>query len=158
MHPVYPQNQPDPSLSLMIDAFELQDKVIIEACQNTLSSVIGDEQAIDITIAAIFHLADKQPNLCHWILEEFQSQAACEEVLRGAREFAVTGLLQQGFQPGQDFSAFDALHLMVNQSAKSALMRQASMTDKVFLESVLIGKLDTQTDADTVVVPHNQED
>ncbi|NJL84709.1 MAG: hypothetical protein HC886_00025 [Leptolyngbyaceae cyanobacterium SM1_1_3] len=155
MHPAYSQNPSDPGLSLMIDAFELQDKNIIEACQNTLSAVMGSDQAIDITIAAIFHLADKQSNLCHWILQEFQSQAACEEVLRGAKDFAVTGLLQKGFQLGQDFSALDSLHLVVNHSAKSALLQQASTADKVFLDSVLTASPGAQPDSETAPPPTN---
>ncbi|NET58499.1 MAG: hypothetical protein F6K47_20795 [Symploca sp. SIO2E6] len=125
------------SITLIIGALKLQDKVLVKSCEKTLSDLLGSEYTSDIMTAVVFQLAQTDPDTFNWTWQNFYGLDACRNLIKGIVMFAVKKLINQGYILGQDFSINPTGTIWLCPKVKAALLEKSSATDRIFLEKIL---------------------
>lgn len=125
-------------VSLTIKLLKFHNKELINACQETLTSLLGSDCTTDIMAAAIFQLLDNDPETLRWSLHNLPELKACSELLQSLIMFAVNKLMEEGFILGKDFSISHKNAVLINKPAQTALMKELIPADRILLKEVLL--------------------
>jgi len=124
------------SVELVINALKLQDKARMRSFKDLLTTLLGYEYTTDILTAAVFQLAETDFDTCRWALRNFYDLKLHLHITEGIVMFAAQTLIDKGFVLGQDFSATPDSGILIKKNAKSALMKEISALDCLFLEEI----------------------
>lgn len=123
-------------IELVIDALKLHDKAMVESFKDFLTSLFDPTYTTDIVTAAVFQLAETDPETCRWTLRNFYHLELHRDITEGVVRFATQKLISKGFILGQDFSANQNGGIVINKNAKAALMESTSASDHLFFEEI----------------------
>lgn len=123
-------------IELIIDAFKLQNKAMVESFKDFLTTVFDPEYTTDILTAAVFQLAETDPENCRWALRNLYDLKLHHDIKEGVVRFATQKLISKGFIPGQDFSATQNGEIVINKNALATLMKVTSASDHLFIEQI----------------------
>lgn len=104
--------------------------------KDLLTTLLGYEYTTDILTAAVFQLAETDFDTCRWALRNFYDLKLHLHITEGIVMFAAQTLIDKGFVLGQDFSATPDSGILIKKNAKSALMKEISALDCLFLEEI----------------------
>jgi hypothetical protein len=136
MHDINNSEAFDLGMTLMINALKRKHKALVESYESSFIALFGDDCTADIMTAAVFQLAETDPDTCHWTLQNFYTLDAYLDLLESAIVVAVKTLTNQGFVIGKDFSVLPTGEILISQSAKSALMKTATNPGHIFFEAI----------------------
>lgn len=122
-------------LDLLIDTLKLQNEALVKSIKDFLITLLGREYSRDIFTAAVFQLAETEPDSCRWFLRTF-SALNCLELTEGVIMFSVKKLIGKGFILGQDFSVTPTGEIVITKNAQKALMEGSSASNRLFLEEI----------------------
>lgn len=123
-------------IELVIDAFKLQDKAMLESFKDFFTTLFCPEYTTDILTAAVFQLAETDPENCRWALHNFYDLKLNRDIIEGFVRFATQKLISKGFILGQDFSATKNGGIVIKKNAKAALIEATSASDHIFIEEI----------------------
>lgn len=121
---------------LVIDALKLHDKAMAESFKDFLTRIFDPTYTTDIVTAAVFQLAETDPETCRWALRNFYNLELHRDITEGVVRFATQKLISKGFILGQDFSATQNGGIVINKNAKAALMESTLASDHLFFEEI----------------------
>lgn len=123
-------------IELIIDALKLQNKAKVEYFKSFLTTLFCPEYTTDILTAAVFQLAETDPENCRWALRNFYELKLNRDIIEGVVRFATQKLISKGFILGQDFSAIPNGGIVITKNAKAALIEATSASEHLFIEEI----------------------
>jgi hypothetical protein len=126
------------AVNLVVDAFQLMNKDLVESCFINLIQQVGFEETMHIMNAAIFQLANTKSKACYWTWKNFPDLEASLDLKEYVVMFAVKILMRKNFVLGKDFSIANDGKILLTEKAKSTLVIEVSSFERVFLEEVLL--------------------
>lgn len=125
------------TVTSFIEALKLQDKDLVKICEQTLSDLVGKEEATHIMNATMFQLADTFPEICHWAWHNLPQLQVCMDLQEHVCMFAVQKLINNGFILGKDFSTNANGTILVCRDIRVSLMLLCSRSEWKFIKSVV---------------------
>lgn len=127
----------DLNVELAVDVFKTQDPALVISLKNFLT-VLPDPKCVgDVLTAAIYGLSEADPDACRWILSNFSYLEPELDLVKLAKNLALTKLQNQGLVLGQDFRFESSGRLHINEKAKAELMAKISPSDRLLLEEIV---------------------
>ncbi|WP_026733081.1 hypothetical protein [Fischerella sp. PCC 9605] len=127
----------DLNVELAVDVFKTQDQALLISLKNFLT-VLSDPKCLeDVLTAAIYGLSEADPDACRWILSNFSYLEPELDLVKLAKNLALTKLQNQGLVLGQDFRFESSGRLHINEKAKAELMARISPSDRLLLEEIV---------------------
>lgn len=136
---MYKQKNLEPfkfDIDLIIDALKLHDKALLESFEVLFTTLFGFKYTTDILTAALFQLAETDPENCRWALRNFYDLTLHSDVTEGVRRFAIQKLIAKGLILGQDFSVTLSGGILINKNALAALLEVTSASEHLFIEEI----------------------
>ncbi|GAB1544487.1 hypothetical protein NUACC21_71630 [Scytonema sp. NUACC21] len=127
----------EPQVELAIHVFKAQDRASIYYLKNFLTVLPTPKYIEQVLLAAIYRLADIDPNACRWILGNHRYLEPELDLIEVAKKFVLKKLETQGLQVQQDFRFDTCGHLQLNERALTCLMSATSAYERLLLEEVL---------------------
>jgi hypothetical protein len=125
------------TVALLLKALKLQDKDLVNTHKQTLSSLIGCEEATRVLNAAVSQLIHTCPEICDWTTHNFPELQVCKDLQEHLCLFAVQKLINNGFTLGKDFSTKTNSMVLVCQNIKVSLMLLCSRAEWKLIKSVV---------------------
>lgn len=125
-------------LERTIYVLNIQDKKLVEYWVEQLEICLDTQYAESLLMAAIFELSATDTDTFHWTLENFSNLEPYTNLLESVTRFAIQKLIKKGFLMGQDFSTTSQGKILLNECARAVLMADASKSDSLLLEKVLL--------------------
>ncbi|MEM9153605.1 MAG: hypothetical protein AAGB13_01015 [Cyanobacteria bacterium P01_F01_bin.33] len=123
-------------LSLTISAMAAREKTLVLSCHQMLAEQFGSAAAEDIRKAALFHLADSDPDLCLWAMQHCLEPEECLDLIEDVVREAVCLLVALGYQPGRDFSSLATGEIWLREDVKAQLMEHDSLPGRLFINEI----------------------
>lgn len=123
-------------IDLIIDALKLHDKALLESFEVLFTTLLGSRYTRDILTAAVFQIAETDPETCRWALRNFYDLKLHGDITEGVRRFAIQKLIGKGFIFGQDFSVTLNGGILINKNARAALIEVTSASEHLFIEEI----------------------
>ncbi len=123
-------------VDLIIDALKLQNKPLVKNVEELITNLLSYEYTNDIVMAALFELAETDPEIFRWTLHNFHDLNFPAEVIEQIVMFAINKLINKGLILGRDFSVAANGTIFINQADKYALLDGISGNDALFLEEI----------------------
>lgn len=124
-------------IELAIDVFKARSKALVLSLKDFLTVLPTPKCVEDVLTAAIYLLAERDPDACRWLLRHAYCLEPEIDLVELATKLASTKLQEQGFLLGQDFKFEPKSQLHVTKEAKSRLMIDNSTGDRLLLEEIL---------------------
>lgn len=125
-------------VTLIVKLLKFQDKELIEACEETLVSLLGSERTADVMTAAVFQLLETEPDSYQWTIHNLSEIKAYQELRQDLIMIAVKKLIEQGFVFGTNFSTTYTNALLVDKETQAALLESLLPTDRILIKEVLL--------------------
>lgn len=113
-----------------------QDPQVINSFKQEASYRLSPEHLNDILIAALYELAETEPEIFVWALHNYDAEFYIE-VRRRIAVAAARQLIRQGLVPGTDFSGIPTAGLIVRPEAKAILQQNTSTFTSFMLREIL---------------------
>lgn len=113
-----------------------RNRTLAVSCHAMLEAELGGAEAADIRKAAIFHLADLDPDLCLWAMQHCLDPEECLDLIEDVVERAVCMLIDWGCRPGKDFSALATGEIWTREDIKVKLMEDDAIPGRLFLNEI----------------------
>jgi len=123
-------------VDLVIDALKLQNKPLVKNVEELITNLLSYEYTNDIVMAALFELAETDPEIFRWTLHNFHDLNFPTEIIEQIVMFAINKLINKGLIFGRDFSVAANGRIFINQADKYALLDGISGNDALFLEEI----------------------
>ncbi|MEO1131733.1 MAG: hypothetical protein AAFX40_03395 [Cyanobacteria bacterium J06639_1] len=123
-------------LTLAVSAMAARNRTLALSCHEVLVEQLGRAEAADIRKAAIFHLADLDPDLCLWAMQHCLDPQECLELIEDVVERAVCILIDLGYRPGTDFSSLATGEIWTREDIKVKLMEDDAVPGRLFLNEI----------------------
>ncbi|HEY9664272.1 MAG TPA: hypothetical protein V6C65_37995 [Allocoleopsis sp.] len=123
-------------LNWTVSILKTQDPQVINSFKQEASYRLSPEQLKDILIAALYQLAETEPEVFVWALHNYDPEFYIEVRYRIAVA-AARQLIRQGLVPGTDFSAIPTAGLIVRPEAKAILQENTSAFTSFMLREIL---------------------
>lgn len=130
-------NSYEPHIGLAIDVFKTQNPALLISLKDFLTVLPNPKCVEEVLVAAIYQLAETDIEACRWILRNSYYLEPEVDLVELTMNLALTKLLNQGFVPGQDFKVETNGQLQIVQEAKTRLMIEDSVGDRLLLEELL---------------------
>jgi hypothetical protein len=128
----------EPDIGLAIDIFKTQNPALVVSLKDFLT-VFPNPRCIEkILIAAIYQLADVDPDACRWLLRNYSYLEPEVDLMELTINLALKKLENEGFVLGRDFSVESNRRLNISEAAKTRLMIEDSVCDRLLLEELLL--------------------
>ncbi len=127
----------EPHVELAIDVFKTRSKALVLSLKDFLTVLPNPKCVEDVLTAAIYQLAESDPDACRWVLRNSHYLEPEIDLGEVARTLASTKLENQGFLQGQDFKFESGSHLQISETAKARLMVENSTCERLILEELL---------------------
>jgi hypothetical protein len=124
-------------LDLAIDVLKTQNPALVVSLKDFLTVLPNAKCVEEVLIAAIYRLAEADPDACRWILRNPRYLEPELDLTEITTKLVMTKLQNQGFVLGQDFKFESNSQLCISEQAKTRLMIENSGCDRFFLEEVL---------------------
>jgi hypothetical protein len=122
---------------LVIDALKNQNKALMVFFEDSMATLLGSEYTTEILTAAVFILAETDPDTCRWALRNFYDLKIHSDIRQGIVMLAVKKLIGKGFILGRDFSVTASGGIFINKYAVAALIETTSASDCIFFGEIL---------------------
>jgi hypothetical protein len=130
-------NSYEPHIGLAIDVFKTQNPALLISLKDFLTVLPNPKCVEEVLVAAIYQLAETDIDACRWILRNSYYLEPEVDLVELTMNLALTKLQKQGFVPGQDFKVETNGQLQIVQEAKTRLMIEDSVGDRLLLEELL---------------------
>ncbi|HEY9823742.1 MAG TPA: hypothetical protein V6D35_23660 [Candidatus Sericytochromatia bacterium] len=130
-------NSYEPHIGLAIDVFKTQNPALLISLKDFLTVLPNPKCVEEVLVAAIYQLAETDIEACRWILRNSYYLEPEVDLVELTMNLALTKLQNQGFVPGQDFNVETNGQLQIVQEAKTRLMIEDSVGDRLLLEELL---------------------
>lgn len=124
-------------LKLVIEVLKLQEQSMVESIAVSLTTQLGSESTTDILTAAVFQLAETDPDICRWSWRTFSHLNFHLDLKEEILMFATKKLIGRGFILGQHFSLTGTGGIVMTKSAQAAFREATTASDWIFLEEIL---------------------
>lgn len=124
-------------IELVIETLKLQKQLAVESLTTALTALLGSESTSDMLTAAVFQLAETDPDTCRWTLRTFSTLKFYLDLREEILIFATKKLIGKGFFLGQHFSFTATGKIAMTKNAQAALMAVTTASDWLFLEEIL---------------------
>lgn len=125
------------AVNLLVNVLKLQDKDLVKLCEQTLSHLVGHEEATHLINAAMFQLAETAPETCYWTWHNFPELQVCMDLKEHVCMFVAQKLINKGFILGKDFSTSVDGEILVSRATRVTLMIDSTPSEWKFIKSVL---------------------
>jgi hypothetical protein len=125
------------AVSLLINVLKLQDKDLIKISEQTLSHLVGNEETTHMLNAAMFQLAETDPETCYWTWHNFPKLQTCMDLKEHVCMFVAQKLIKKGFVLGKHFSTTVDGEILVSRETRVSLMLDCLPSEWKFIKSVL---------------------
>jgi hypothetical protein len=112
----------DFSCRLIVRALRKQNKTLVESYRRTLNVLAGFDYTAEIFSTVLLELAETDPKTLEWTLNHFYDLEAHVDLLEDVKGLVTLSLVEQGFIPGQDFSASWTGKIFIKETAQAILM------------------------------------
>jgi hypothetical protein len=130
-------NSYEPHIGLAIDVFKTQNPALLISLKDFLTVLPNPKCVEEVLVAAIYQLAETDIDACRWLLRNCYYLEPEVDLVELTMNLALTKLQKQGFVPGQDFKVETNGQLQIVQEAKTRLMIEDSVGDRLLLEELL---------------------
>lgn len=131
----------EPHVGLAIDVFKTQNLALVVSLKDFLTVFPNPRCIEEILIAAIYQLADVDPDACRWLLRNCSYLEPEVDLMELTINLALKKLENEGFVLGRDFSLESNSRLNISEAAKMRLMIEDSVCDRLLLEEILLTDL-----------------
>ena len=131
----------EPHVGLAIDVFKTQNLALVVSLKDFLTVFPNPRCIEEILIAAIYQLADVDPDACRWLLRNCSYLEPEVDLMELTIKLALKKLENEGFVLGRDFSLESNSRLNISEAAKMRLMIEDSVCDRLLLEEILFTDL-----------------
>lgn len=121
---------------LIITTWKFKSEAVVKSVEDYLVALLGSEYTTDILTAAVFQLAETDPDTCRWALRTDSTLNFRQEITEGVVRFAVKKLIDKGFILCQDFSLTSTGGIVITKNAQVALLEGSCTSDRIFLEEI----------------------
>ena len=128
------------SIELVAETLKLQKQPAVESLTTALTAILGSESTSEILTAALFQLAETDPDTCRWTLRTFSTLSFYLDLKEGILMFATRKLMSKGFFFGKHFSFTATGGIVMTKKAQAALIAVTTASDWLFLEEILEAK------------------
>lgn len=125
-------------IELAVTVFKTQNKVLVDALKNFLKVLPSPKCVERVLIAAIYQLAETDPEICRWLLLNPSYLEPELDLVKLAKESLSAWLQERGFVLGQDFIFEPSGRLQLNEKAKAAMIAESLSGDRLLLEEILL--------------------
>jgi hypothetical protein len=130
-------NTHEPHLELAIDVLKSQNPALVISLKDFLTVLPNPKCVEEVLIAAIYQLAEVAPDACRWILRNSYYLEPELDLVELTRSLALKRLQDEGFELGKDFRVESHSRLHMAAEAKTRLMIEDSIGDRLLLEELL---------------------
>jgi hypothetical protein len=130
-------NTHEPHLELAIDVFKSQNPALVVSLKDFLTVLPNPKCVEEVLIAAIYQLAEVAPDACRWILRNSYYLEPELDLVELTMSLALRKLQDEGFELGKDFRVESDSRLHMAAAAKTRLMIEDSIGDRLLLEELL---------------------
>ncbi len=130
-------NTHEPHLELAIDVFKSQNPALVISLKDFLTVLPNPKCVEEVLIAAIYQLAEVAPDACRWILRNSYYLEPELDLVELTMSLALRKLQDEGFELGKDFRVESDSRLHMAAEAKTRLMIEDSIGDRLLLEELL---------------------
>src|SRR4028118_1003588 len=130
-------NSYEPHIGLAIDVFKTQNPALVISLKDFLLVLPNPKCVEEVLVTAIYQLAETDIDACRWILRNSCYLEPEVYLVELTMHLALTKLQNEGFIPGQDFKVETNGQLQIVQEAKTRLMIEDSVGDRLLLEELL---------------------
>jgi hypothetical protein len=130
-------NTHEPHLELAIDVLKSQNPALVISLKDFLTVLPNPKCVEEVLIAAIYQLAEVAPDACRWILRNSSYLEPELDLVELTRSLALKRLQDEGFELGKDFRVESDSRLHMAAEAKTRLMIEDSIGDRLLLEELL---------------------
>ena len=130
-------NTHEPHLELAIDVFKSQNPALVVSLKDFLTVLPNPKCVEEVLIAAIYQLAEVAPDACRWILRNSYYLEPELDLVELTMSLALRKLQDEGFELGKDFRVESDSRLHMAAEAKTRLMIDDSIGDRLLLEELL---------------------
>lgn len=130
-------NTHEPHLELAIDVLKSQNPALVISLKDFLTVLPNPKCVEEVLIAAIYQLAEVAPDACRWILRNSSYLEPELDLVELTMSLALKRLQDEGFELGKDFRVESHSRLHMAAEAKTRLMIEDSIGDRLLLEELL---------------------
>ncbi len=130
-------NTHEPHLELAIDVFKSQNPALVISLKDFLTVLPNPKCVEEVLIAAIYQLAEVAPDACRWIWRNSYYLEPELDLVELTISLALRKLQDEGFELGKDFRVESHSRLHMAAEAKTRLMIEDSIGDRLLLEELL---------------------
>lgn len=130
-------NTHEPHLELAIDVLKSQNPALVISLKDFLTVLPNPKCVEEVLIAAIYQLAEVAPDACRWILRNSYYLEPELDLVELTMSLALKRLQDEGFELGKDFRVESDSRLHMAAEAKTRLMIEDSIGDRLLLEELL---------------------
>ncbi|MBF2067977.1 MAG: hypothetical protein IGS39_26700 [Calothrix sp. C42_A2020_038] len=124
-------------VNLLVNILKLQDKDLVKLCEQTLTYLLGSEEATHMLNAAMFQLVETAPETCYWTWNNFPELQVCMDLKEHVCIFIAQKLIKKGFILGKDFSTNENGEILVSRETRISLMLDSLPSEWRFIKPVL---------------------
>lgn len=115
----------------------LEIKALMRFFKELLTTLQVSESTADVFAKVMYQLAETDLETCRWVLDNFYDLEGYLKLIEKTANFATQILIEEGFIPGQDFSANPAGGILIKRNVNAALMEEVAAFDRLLLEDIL---------------------
>jgi hypothetical protein len=130
-------NSYEPHIGLAIDVFKTQNPALVISLKDFLTVLPNPKCVEEVLLTAIYQLAETDIDACRWILRNSYYLEPEVYLVELTMNLALTKLQNEGFVSGQDFKVETNGQLQIVQAAKTRLMIEDSVGERLLLEELL---------------------
>ncbi|HEY9904779.1 MAG TPA: hypothetical protein V6D43_20465 [Candidatus Sericytochromatia bacterium] len=130
-------NTHEPHLELAIDVLKSQNPALVISLKDFLTVLPNPKCVEEVLIGAIYQLAEVAPDACRWILRNSYYLEPELDLVELTMSLALKRLQDEGFELGKDFKVESHSRLHMAAEAKTRLMIEDSIGDRLLLEELL---------------------
>jgi hypothetical protein len=114
-----------------------QNPALVISLKDFLTVLPNPKCVEEVLIAAIYQLAEVAPDACRWILRNSYYLEPELDLVELTMSLALKRLQDEGFELGKDFRVESHSRLHMAAEAKTRLMIEDSIGDRLLLEELL---------------------
>ena len=130
-------NTYEPHIDIAVDVFKTQNPALVSSLKDFLTVLPNPKSVEEVLTAALYQLAEIDSDSCRWLFRNPSYLEPELDLAEVAMKFAMTKLEQQGFVLNKDFMFEPKGRLCLSSTAKTRLMVENSVCDRLLLEEVL---------------------
>lgn len=130
-------NTYEPHIDIAVDVFKTQNPALVSSLKDFLTVLPNPKSVEEVLTAALYQLAEIDSDACRWLLRNSCYLEPELDLVEVAMKCALTKLEKQGFVLNKDFTFEPKGRLCLSETAKTRLMVENSLCDRLLIEEVL---------------------